>query len=219
MEEQQKKGKFKSTGHKYCIIFDAFRTATNDEYVPKKCSVYDITTGSNICTYFVAPPYPWEQLNATSRNVNSFLSRYLIGAGWYDGNITYEQFIMNMLRHSETASQIFTKGLQCQKYLMKILGRPVVDIEPLLKELSTESVEKIKSQLPTVNCAYMDHTRKFFVKEFNDPFYTCCQNRAFLYGNLVRYYLRNTGHRELNKQVEQMTSSEHINTPKNPPTN
>src|SRR5579859_792920 len=187
--------------HMYCVIFDAFRTTTNDEYVPKKCSLFDITTGTNICTYFIAPPYPWEHLQQTSRSVNSFLSRYLIGANWYDGNITFDHFIMCMLNHSENASYIFTKGLQCQQYLSKILGRSVIDIEPLLTELPTGVVTRMKKELPMLNCAYMDHTRRFFREGFEEPQYTCCQGRAFLYGKIVRYYMKHTQREQLKKQL------------------
>jgi hypothetical protein len=193
--------------HSYCIIFDAFRTTWNDTYVPKKCSVYDVTTGTNICTYFVCPPYPWEQLHATSRNVNSFLSRYLIGTSWYDGNITYDHFMMCMLKHSESAHMIFTKGAQCQQFLSTILGRPVIDIEPLLTEIPTEIVTKFKKELPLINCAYMDHTRRYFKEGFQDPQYTCCQSRAFLYGNVVRYYIKNAEGTELKKQMDDVASS------------
>jgi hypothetical protein len=175
----------------YCIIFDAFRTEYNDAYVPKKCSVFDITTGNNICTYFISPPYPWEQLTEESRCVNSFISRYLTGTAWYEGNITYDHFMMCLLKHSENASHIFTKGLQCQQYLSKILGRPVNNIETLLLEISPEIVIKMKKDLPVLNCAYMDHTRKFFREGFQDPQYTCCQARAYLYGNITRYYMQN----------------------------
>ena len=194
-----------------CIIFDAFKTQYNDDYVPKKCSVYDITTGANICTYFIAPPYTWEQLNTVSRDVNTFLSRYIIGTDWYDGNITFDQFLMCLTKHSANASQIFTKGIQCQKYLAKILGRNVIDIEPLLKELHPDVVDRFKLQLPTVNCAYMDHTRRFVREGFQTQQYTCCQNRAFLYGNIVRYYLRHTSRVELKKQTD-TPLPEHINS-------
>src|SRR5579859_4002185 len=187
--------------HKYCIIFDAFRTSKNDEYVPKKCSVFDITTGVNISTYFVCPPYPWDQLHVMAREVNSFISRYIIGVGWYEGNVTHDQFIMALLKHSESASQIFTKGDQCVSYLTKVLGRTIYDIEPLLKEIPEVVSSKLRSDLPMMECAYTNHERKFFTDGFCHPRYTCCQNRAFLFGNLMRYYLSSTQHVELHKQI------------------
>jgi hypothetical protein len=188
--------------HMYCIVFDAFRTINNDDYVPKKCSIYDVTTGTNICTYFISPPYPWEELHTTAKSVNSFLSRYLIGTNWYDGHVTYDHFMMCLLKYSENAPHIFTKGIQCQQYLSKILGRPVVDIEPLLTEIPAEIVTRFKKELPLISCAYMDHTRKFFKQGFQDPQYTCCQSRAYLYGNIVRYYIVNTERVELKRQIQ-----------------
>jgi hypothetical protein len=194
-------GPLENPGHKLCIIFDGFRTSKTEGYVPKKCSFFNISTGTNLATYFIGPPYPWETLHTTARDVNSFISRYAIGTSWYSGEMPFDKFMIALLRHADGAAQIFTNGANRVKYLAKVLGRRVFDIEPLMKEIPADVIQTFKNDLPKMQCAFMDHTRTFFSIGYEAPQYSCCQDRAYFYGHIMRYYFTSTGQKEFKKQL------------------
>jgi hypothetical protein len=175
---------------KLCIIFDAFQGNKNDSYIPKKCSIFNITTGTNISTYHIGPPFPWETLNSQTRNVNSYIGRYIIGMNWYSGELAYDKFLIILQRHSDNASQIFTKGATCAKYLTSILGRQVFNIENIINEVSEYDKQTYLSELPSMKCMFTDHKRRWRTAGFDTKEYTCCQDRAYYYGHVVMHYLK-----------------------------
>ena len=179
---------------KICVIFDAFQNDA-DGYIPKKCSFFNISTGA-ICTYFIEPPFPWEMLHPSVRDVNSFIGRYILGTSWYSGEISFDRFMMLLFQQADSAEEIYTKGPTCVRYLSQLLGRIVFDIENIMREVPAHTVDRLKKDLPKMNCMMMDHKRKNFTPGFDLPEYSCCQNRAYLYGHVVIYYLEKAKRRE-----------------------
>lgn len=180
-------------GDRLVIMFDAFRGNHPDDrhediYLPKKLAIYNVDTGG-LQMWTFRSPFPWYVLNQTAMQANNFISRYVIGVNWNYGDIPYRFMKPMLLKYTKNAGEIYSKGANCCKYLTHILGdRYVMDIEWLLEDIPVSNIEQIKHSIPSMRCV-MDHTRTYSIPDkFDSLDYSCCQDRAFYYGHVVRAY-------------------------------
>lgn len=176
-------------GERLVICFDAYQSndPKKDLYLPKKVAIYNIDRGS-LQTWMFGAPFDWYDLDPKVKTANQFISCYITGTSWFDGYLPYQYLQMILLKYTERASEVYTKGANCAKYLTNILGRHVINIEPLIAELPPTSVENLMRTVPTTKCM-MDHTRICFRPGYDTREYSCCQDRAYFYGHCIRTYL------------------------------
>jgi hypothetical protein len=167
------------------ISFDAFRGNNPAEgYIVKALTIYNITTGG-IQTFEFFAPYPWEHLSPSAKYTNTFIKNFIFDRGWYDGHISYDQLPIMLLKYTERASKIYTKGKNCVKFLSNMLGRHVINIEDLMEEIETDALHTITNNVTELYCIH-DHKRKRSLAGFSSPNYTCSQNRCWQWGNMVK---------------------------------
>lgn len=176
-------------GDRLVITFDAFvgDEQPQPDYIVKKLAISNVNTGATQMWFF-GPPFPWYRLSERARNRNCFVSNYITGTSWFDGYLPYEQLQMVLLKYTERASEIYVKGQTCVKYLTNMLGRPVINMDPLISEMPPEVIRFLKLTVKPLRCM-MDHRRVHSRPGFDGAEYTCCQDRAHLFGHVMRRYL------------------------------
>src|SRR5271170_6994971 len=185
-------GKQQQQGDTVVIAYDGFQTlpATQDGHVVKKLTIYNVTEEA-IQTWCFEAPFPWESLTAVARNANQFISDYINGCRWYEGGFTpYKDMTRILLKHTDTARLIYSKGQLNVKYLNELIGRPVLDIDDMLRDRHATPLENIRKGLPTLRCLE-DHGRKKRLRRFTQTDYPCSQDRAYYWGHILKYCLKN----------------------------
>ena len=189
-------------GRQIFIAFDTFQSDEPHTYIPKKCSIFDIGSATNISTYYVGPPFPWEQLSREVRKTNAYISHQITGLNWFEGDLPYDRFLMALLNHAQSADEIYTKGKNCVRYLSGLFGRPVLDIEPLMATMPKAIIKQLRRDLPKMNCMFTYHERRFPFTPDHAKEYSCCQDRAFFYGHVIMHYLKSGDQKRINTVTE-----------------
>jgi hypothetical protein len=187
------------------IAMDCFRGNQPDSLMVKKLAIYNITTdGSGYYHFF--PERSWSDLHHVAREANTFATKYIHNLPYYSGNITYDQLPMILLEHTNRAAVVYAKGCQNTKFLTELIGRPVINIELLMKEMPRDDIIYLKENLPSRMCLD-DHRRKHRTTGFDTEFYSCCMDRSYFWGEVVKMYKKR-------KQDKESAGFEAINSGK-----
>jgi hypothetical protein len=168
------------------IAMDCFRGNRPDSLMVKKLAIYNITTEGQGSFHFF-PQCPWTDLHEGARNANSFATRYIHDLKYHGGNIRYDLLPLILFEHTDRAAIIYAKGCQNVKFLSDLIGRPVVNIELLMKEMPRQQIEHLKKTIQTNTCLE-DHKRKYRTAGFDGEFYACCVDRAYFWAHIVKAY-------------------------------
>jgi hypothetical protein len=168
------------------IAMDCFRGNRPDSLMVKKLAIYNVTTGGQGSFHFF-PQHPWSDLHDVAKQANSFATRYIHNHRYYSGNITYDQLPVILSEHTDNASTIYAKGCSNVKFLTELIGRPVINIELLMKQIPRESIEYLKDHLPESICLD-NHKRIYKTPGFESENYSCASDRAHFWGQVVKLF-------------------------------
>lgn len=124
------------------IEFEGFQLQP-DSFIVKELAFFDVKYGYHGRWSFLAP-HPWEQLSAKHRKTFSWLTHHCHGIQWDYGDLPYSalQLILTSLFVSYT--DIYSKGLEKCKFLEKLCGRKILDLNdfkcPKIYDLKVKSI-------------------------------------------------------------------------------
>lgn len=124
---------FRSYEMEYIVDLQGFKKPIN-EFVLKEFAMIPVDdTTVQALAFLVKPPLPWQDLPATYRSINLWLTRNFHGILWDSGDVPYEEastLIRNILHKART---IYVKGSEKREWLLAIMGESarIVDLENL----------------------------------------------------------------------------------------
>lgn len=173
----------------FVVVFDAFVDAAKDiSYVIKACAIADVHKPA--CQQFdFKPPYEFARLGIDARKQNNYLTRNHHGLSWEDGTISYDQMWPVIKSKLQTAHRIFTKGDQPARYLSRMLGREVHNVEKSFADEFESTREENEIRFPKCLLSHdglMGATQRDYVIRLAD---CCCFSRCCKIVNRLKYLL------------------------------
>lgn len=162
------------------IDFQGFKRVYN-EFVFKEVAIIPLGENVQPIVYLFAPPHDWNLLPPRYKCENSWLTKNFHGLHWQEGEIPYEELEEILKASTRSASQIYVKGLEKQRWLKNFLPN-VKNIE----SLDCPSLSKLNRYInhpctnhnlkicENSNCAARNAVvlKKWLVDYFNGPIST-----------------------------------------------
>ena len=102
--------------------------------------------------YLFRPPHPKKEIPTNMRAVQKYCTKKLHGFEWEDGGTDYKYLDSILVSRCQGIKLILTKGSEKKKFLEKILGRSVFDVDIVL----FKRLNQIPTPSESTDCWY-DH--------------------------------------------------------------
>ena len=99
-------------------------------FVVKELAVFDIHQGYHAQWTF-QPPHAWDQLSARRQKTYAWVIRNCHGLSWESGVLPYRALRPILLSLFTTYSTLYVKGVEKVKFLEKLSGRPILNLNDL----------------------------------------------------------------------------------------
>lgn len=156
------------------IEFEGFQLHPHS-FIVKELSFYAIDDGRHNRWTFL-PPSSWKKLSSKKRQSYAWVTRNCHLMKWKSGNLPYSQLRRILLSLFASFTTIYTKGPEKAKFLKKLSGREILDLNqlgcPKMKDLGCVAVR----------CP--DHPPNFRY---------CALAKAAAYGSFIRGWRNSSG--------------------------
>jgi len=136
----------------YIVDFQAFRDDCNS-FVLKEVAITSLNS-EKITHCIVKSPFHLEELSTKRKREAHWLVQNYHGISWNEGNVSAEQMIQLLVSTTQDANQILIKGVERAKFLRKLIGKPVFDLD----EIKCPGVRYLTEQKSYFSCTFRNHS-------------------------------------------------------------
>lgn len=105
----------------FIVDLQGFQKSKND-FIAKEVAILGVQEGSIPLVFTFKSPTQWSKLPIDEQCAARWLEQNFHGISWSSGKIPYEQLSVVLGKYLKSAEKVYTKGLQKQKFLQKLLS-------------------------------------------------------------------------------------------------